>query len=131
MHFHILAVNQIDDHPFNGSAALANVGFRVLSDGDRLAGLRPSDRGFDCMAVHDIDRVPVAPEVNNSCERFTRNYYTCPTLTPVLHPESFTRGGVLLFRPSLFRAVNVKPILGLGTRGQRALSPISRLRFST
>ena len=105
MRFHILAVNQIDDHPFN-RAALANVGFQVLSDGDRLAGLRPSDRGFDCMAVHDIDRVPVAPEVNNSCERFTRNYYTCPTLTPrVLHPESFT-GGVLLFRPSLFRAVN-------------------------
>ena len=54
MRFHILAVNQIDDHPFN-RAALANVGFQVLSDGDRLAGLRPSDRGFDCMAVHDID----------------------------------------------------------------------------
>ena len=104
--FHILVVNQVDEHPFN-RAALANAGFQILSNGGRHAGLRASDqRGFDCMAIHDVDRFPVTNDANRSCEAFTNYYYTCPSSTPrVLHPESFT-GGVLLLRPSLFRAVN-------------------------
>ena len=46
--FHLLAVNQVDAHPFN-RAALANVGFQVLSAGGAQAGLhakgRPGPRG--------------------------------------------------------------------------------------
>lgn len=102
--FHLLAVNQIDNNPFN-RAALANAAFRVLMGGGRGAGLRPGDRQpFTCVAIHDVDRFPSTS--NRSCASHTRTYYTCPTYAPVvLHPESYT-GGVLLMRPALFRAVN-------------------------
>ena len=102
--FHLLAVNQVDEHPFN-RAALANAAFRVLTAGGRGAGLSPSDvRPFTCLAIHDIDRYPSTS--NSSCAPFTRSYYSCPTFTPsVLHPESYT-GGVLLLRPALYRAIN-------------------------
>ena len=102
--FHLLAVNQIDEHPFN-RAALANAAFRVLNTGGRRAGLRASDRQpFTCIAVHDVDRFPSIQ--NRSCAPFSRHYYTCNSFSPVvLHPESYT-GGVLLMRPALFRAVN-------------------------
>ena len=104
--FHLLAVNQVDEHPFN-RAALANAAFHILGAGGRQAGLRAADqRGFQCLAVHDVDRMPVSSSVNRSCAAWTSMYYTCQTESPqVLHPESFT-GGVLVIRPELFRAVN-------------------------
>ena len=101
---HLLAVNQIDEHPFN-RAALANAAFSVLAAGGRRAGLRAADhQPFTCLAIHDVDRYPNL--ANRSCAPFTRSYYSCDTASPVvLHPESYT-GGVLLLRPALFRAVN-------------------------
>ena len=104
--FHLLAVNQVDQHPFN-RAALINAGVAVLSAGGRRAGLRTADqRPFSCFAMHDVDRFPVPSSANSSCEPFTAQYYTCPAMAPLtLHSSSFT-GGVLLLRPELFRAVN-------------------------
>ena len=104
--FHLLAINQVDLHPFN-RAALANVAFTVLTTGGRPAGLRASDRRpFDCLAIHDVDRFPVAAASNHSCAPLTASYYSCAQAAPqVLHPSSYT-GGVLLLRPSLLRAVN-------------------------
>ena len=102
--FHLFAVNQVDDQPFN-RAALTNAAFRVLMAGGRKAGLQPSDRDpFSCLAVHDVDRFP--NRSNQSCAKFTSTYYSCASHSPsILHPESYT-GGVLLLRPALFRAVN-------------------------
>ena len=105
--FHLLAVNQVDAHPFN-RAALANVGFQVLSAGGAQAGLHAKGRHrpFTCVAVHDVDRFPVTRDGNISCAPFTRRYYTCQASRPhVLHPSSFT-GGVLVLQPHLLQAVN-------------------------
>jgi len=104
--FHLLAVNQADGHPFN-RAALANAAVSVLAGAGRRAGLRVGDRRpFDCLAIHDVDRFPVSSLINSSCAPLAAHYYRCSSPTPhVLHPESYT-GGVLLLRPTLYRAVN-------------------------
>ena len=105
--FHLLAVNQVDEHPFN-RAALANVGFHLLSAGGAQVGLHAKGRHrpFNCIAVHDVDRFPVAHTANRSCSPFTRQYYTCQASRPhVLHPSSFT-GGVLVLQAQLLQAVN-------------------------
>lgn len=101
---HIIAVNQVDHHPFN-RAALANAAFQVLTMGGQRAGLDVGDkRPFTCVAVHDVDRFPNL--ANRSCAHYTRSYYKCRSPSPaVLHPESYT-GGVLVLRPALFQAVN-------------------------
>lgn len=104
--FHLLAVNQVDKHPFN-RAALANVGVTILGGGGRRAGFDALDRRtFGCLAIHDVDRAPADSASNASCASLSAHYYSCSNLIPhVLHPESFT-GGVLLVRDSVYRAVN-------------------------
>ena len=103
---HLLAINQVDNHPFN-RAALANVGYRVMASGGRRAGLRPDDtRRFDYLAVHDVDRMPVAAGTNTSCNAPISQYYAFPARAPrVLHPNSYT-GGVLVIQTELFERVN-------------------------
>lgn len=89
----VLLVNQTGSAPFN-RGALANIGFELLSRGERL----------DYLAVHDVDRVPAVD--NASCAGAISGYYLFPGATPrVLHPKSYT-GGVLVIAASVYRAVN-------------------------
>jgi xylosylprotein 4-beta-galactosyltransferase len=99
--FQIFVLNQVDGRPFN-RGALVNAAVATLG---RRRGDDSLHRRFDYVAIHDVDRFPVATN-SSGCANAIAGYYTFPSSAPrVLHPTSFA-GGVLLLRLALFRAVN-------------------------
>lgn len=106
--FEMFIINQVDARPFN-RGALVNAAVATIFGPSGVRAptfrMRSKEEAIDYMAVHDIDRYPVAHN-DSGCSSAVATYYTYPSPAPrVLHPTSFA-GGVLLLSLALFRSVN-------------------------
>ncbi|XP_035671837.1 beta-1,4-galactosyltransferase 7-like [Branchiostoma floridae] len=89
----IYVVNQIDLHRFN-RAALINIGF-----------IMGRDEGCDYMAMHDVDLLPMNPDLNYGYPEEGPFHVSSPELHPLYHYKKFV-GGILLMKREHFEQVN-------------------------
>ncbi|KAJ8878848.1 hypothetical protein PR048_019437 [Dryococelus australis] len=89
---HIYILNQVDNYRFN-RASLINVGFRVL------------DQECDYIAMHDVDLLPLNPELLYAYPSKGPYHIAAPELHPRYHYPTFV-GGILLLKREDFEKVN-------------------------
>lgn len=90
---HIFVMNQVDRYRFN-RASLINAGF-----------LLAEARGYDYIAMHDVDLLPLNPALLYSFPKHGPLHIAAPELHPKYHYATFV-GGVLLVSMAHFRLMN-------------------------
>ncbi|XP_063233017.1 beta-1,4-galactosyltransferase 7 isoform X2 [Bacillus rossius redtenbacheri] len=88
----IYVLNQVDNYRFN-RASLINVGFRI------------SQQDCDYMAMHDVDLLPLNPELSYAYPGSGPFHVASPELHPRYHYPTFV-GGILLLTREHFERVN-------------------------
>lgn len=88
----ILVINQADHHRFN-RAALINAGFLLSSD------------DCDYIAMHDVDLLPLNPQLSYDFPSNGLFHVAAPGLHPLYSYKTFV-GGILLVSKRVFKAVN-------------------------
>ncbi|KAJ9586477.1 hypothetical protein L9F63_019877, partial [Diploptera punctata] len=89
---HIYVLNQVDDFRFN-RASLINVGFQVARD------------ECDYVAMHDVDLLPLNPQLLYTYPENQPLHIASPDLHPRYHYRTFV-GGILLIKREHFERVN-------------------------
>lgn len=89
----IYIVNQVDQYRFN-RASLINVGFLVATQA-----------GCDYIAMHDVDLLPLNPELSYSYPKAGLFHVASPEYHPRYHYPNFV-GGILIIKREDFISVN-------------------------
>lgn len=89
----IFIVNQTDKYRFN-RAVLINIGYIISKK-----------EGFDYMAMHDVDLLPVDPRLSYKFPLNGAFHLSSPSLHPLYHYDSFV-GGIFIISHKNFERIN-------------------------
>uniref|UniRef100_A0A8D9AG00 Beta-1,4-N-acetylgalactosaminyltransferase n=1 Tax=Cacopsylla melanoneura TaxID=428564 RepID=A0A8D9AG00_9HEMI len=92
---HVYVVNQVDSYRFN-RGSLINVGFLYISTHSPQC---------DFIAMHDVDLIPLNPQLNYSYPGDSIMHIAAPHLHPKYHYKTFI-GGILMMKNTHFKLVN-------------------------
>uniref|UniRef100_A0A1B6CJ92 Beta-1,4-N-acetylgalactosaminyltransferase n=1 Tax=Clastoptera arizonana TaxID=38151 RepID=A0A1B6CJ92_9HEMI len=93
LHFKIFVINQVDQYRFN-RASLINVGYLIAIDD-----------GCDYIAMHDVDLLPLNPNLSYQYPSTGLFHIASPELHPRYHYANFV-GGILLVKKIDFEILN-------------------------